>query len=389
MNKRVLITGVGGVGAHAAHLLAQIDGVDLYLGDIRKQRMVAKANCMMDCRFFSDAGPGQSRVIPVEMDLMDLDRTRIQLEEIKPDVILQLSALLSAQRIRTSVPPDMVKKIYDANPVGTGLRPWAPASLVLLSNLMQAIRESGIDTHVVNAAGCDFQHQVLDKVGMAPTAGLGDFGLIEPALLRAIHDRTGRDTSAMQVYLAAHHSIVMPLMFDGITLGIPYYIRIEEQSEDITGDFDLENEIFPILPRSHSWPFDALPSDQEQTAAHGVKIVRAILFDRGELMNLPGPEGLPGCYPVRVSSSGVKVECPPGITRQALIDINEAGNYAEGFKEIKDDGTVVATDRTVELVEEIFGIDWKYKEYAPHQAFDAFNEINGALNKLRIHYGLS
>jgi len=386
MTKRVLITGVGGVGVHAAHLLSMLEGIDLYLGDIRQSRMVAKANCLLDCSFFAGGGRRFPKVHPVTMDLMDVAKTQSQLEEIQPDVVLQLSALLSAQRIRSSVPASVVNKIYNANPVGTGLRPWAPASGVLLTNLMQAIKASGIQTHVVNAAGCDFQHVILSKVGMAPTCGLGDFGLLEPAILRAISDVTGRDTTSMQVYLAGHHSIVMPLMFEGITLDIPYYIRIEQSGQDITQDIDIENNIFPILPRYNSWPADALPSDQEQTAAHAVKIVRAILLDTDELMNLPGPEGLPGCYPVRVNADGVRVFCPPGVSKEELVRINEAGSYAEGFAEIKDDGTVVATDKTIELVEQEFGISWKYKEYAPHQVLEAFNEINDAFVNLTQKY---
>lgn len=369
-----LITGVGGVGVHAAHLLSQMEDVELYLGDIRKDRIVTKANCLRDCAFFSDRSQRFPGGFAVEMDLMDVDRTRSQLEEIRPDVILQLSTLLAAQHIRTSVPPEIAKKIYDANPVGTGLRLWAPASVVLLSNWMQAIKASGIDTHVVNGAGCDFQHVVLDKVGLAPTCGLGDFGLLEPPILRAIGDLTGRDTREMQVFLAGHHSIVMPLMFDGVTLRIKYYIRIEQAGEDITGEFDFEKDIFPMLPRYNGWPIDALASDQEQTSAHAVEIIRAILHDTRARMNLPGPEGLPGCYPVRVSAAGVTVECPPGVSREELISINEAG------------GTIVATERTVELVEEQFGIEWKYKEYAPHEALDAFKEISAALKKLQARY---
>ena len=386
MTKKVLIAGVGGVGVSAAHLLSQIPELELYLGDLRKERMRAKAMCIKDCAYFENRANRFPAVQPLALDLMNIDQTRRQLEEIRPEVILNLSSLLSAQRIRSSVPPAVARKIYDANPVGTGLRPWAPGPALLLTNLMQAVKDSGIDTHVVNAAGCDYLHVALDKLGLAPTCGLGDFALTEPALRRIVEEVCGVDTQGATVHLAAHHSIVMPLAFEGVTENIPYYIRIEKNGEDLAAGIDFEKDIFPHLPTHNGWPIDAEASDQEQTAAHAVKIVKALLFDTQENMNVPGPNGLPGCYPVTVGAGGVTVVPPPNTSLEALVAINEIGNLAEGFAEIRDDGTMVATDRTVELVEELFGIDWKYKAFAPHQAMEAYREISEAFDNFRSQY---
>lgn len=388
MNKRVLITGVGGVGVYAAHLLARIPGVDLYLGDIREDHIRTKANCIKDCAYF-EGGYEQFPVVePVTMNLLDLEATTRQIKEIKPDVVLHLATLLGAQKIRTSVPEELAKRIYDANPVGTGLRPWAPGHTVMLSNVMKAVKESGVETHVINASGCDYLHKAFYNIdpSLAPTAGLGDFGLVETALARVIAERMDCHPRDLKIFMAAHHSVVMPLMFDGTTLGIPYYIKVELLGENITDQLDLEGDIFSKLPPHNSWPAESTPADQEQTAAHAVKIVRAILFDTKEIMNVPGPEGLPGCYPCRVGADGVKVVVPSGITKEELIRINEVGNLAEGFKEIREDGTMVATESTIELVEEIFEIDWKYKEFRPDQGMEAFKEINEALEKLKAKF---
>ena len=59
---------------------------------------------------------------------------------------------------------------------------------------------------------------------------------------------------------------------------------------------------------------------------------------------------------------------------------------AEGFAEIREDGTMVATDMTVEIVERTFGIEWKYKEFTPDNAMEAFKEINTAFNRFVEDY---
>ncbi len=388
MNRKVLITGVGGVGVHAAHLLARIPGVELYLGDVRAQYIQSKANCIKDCAFQEGGLTQYPSVHPVTMNLLDLEQTTSQLRDIRPDVILHLATLLGAQRIRTSVPPGLVTKLYDANPVGTGMRPWAPGHAVLLANVMKAVRASGIDAHVVNASGCDYLHKALHNIdpALAPTSGLGDFGLLEPALSRIIAEKMDCHPRDIKLFLAAHHSIVMPLMFSGKTHGVPCYIKAELFGENITDRLDFESDIFPELSVHNSWPADAGAADQEQTSAHAVRIVRAILFDTQEMMNVQGPEGLPGCYPCRVGADGVRVVPPTGTSREALIRINEAGNLAEGFQEIREDGTMVATERTIELVEEIFGITWQYREFRPDQGMEAFTEIREALDNLIARY---
>lgn len=386
-NKTVLITGVGGVGVFAAHLVAALPGVDLYLGDIRENFIKHKACCIKDNAMWSNPEKPYPNVTPVVMDLMDLESTTAQLREIKPDVVIHLASLLAAGKIRTSVPLEIAKTIYDANPVGTGLRPWAPGHAVLLVNLMKSLHAAGLEeTKVINGSGCDFLHVALKSRGLAPTCGLGDFALGEPALKRIIARKYGVEQSDVRIHLAGHHSLIMPLMFVGTNQNIPYYIDVAVLGRNVTEELDFENDIFPQMIDENTWPAEAGLADQEQTAAHGVAIARAILFDTNEVMNVPAPQGLPGCYPARVSASGVEVIVPEGTTLEEMVKVNEAGNVAEGFKEIREDGTMIATDLTVEIIERTFGIEWKYKAFTPDNALEAFKEINVAFNRFVENY---
>ena len=74
--------------------------------------------------------------------------------------------------------------------------------------------------------------------------------------------------------------------------------------------------------------------------------------------SIPGPEGLPGAYPAKISEDGVKVVLP-GISRDKAIEINKAGGRIDGIEEIKDDGTVVFVDQNVEYMREVVGYECK------------------------------
>ena len=72
-------------------------------------------------------------------------------------------------------------------------------------------------------------------------------------------------------------------------------------------------------------------------------------------LHAPGPEGLPGGYPVLVGPRGVRVPAIKELSRQAAIEINEASHKFDGVEEISTDGTVTFCDRTVEIMSKELG----------------------------------
>jgi hypothetical protein len=94
-----------------------------------------------------------------------------------------------------------------------------------------------------------------------------------------------------------------------------------------------------------------------KVASSGVKNALAILNNTGEITHSPGPHGLPGGYPVRLSSKGAEVVLPEGIGMEEAIRINEGGQKYDGIEKIEDDGTVICTEEAVKLMKELFGYD--------------------------------
>ena len=92
-------------------------------------------------------------------------------------------------------------------------------------------------------------------------------------------------------------------------------------------------------------------------AASGIKNALALLHDTGLLTHSPGPQGLPGGYPVRLRASGAAVVLPAGVTMEQALAFNKAGQRGDGIERIEADGTVVYTDKAVQIIKEIMGYE--------------------------------
>lgn len=58
--------------------------------------------------------------------------------------------------------------------------------LALAAKRMQAVKMSGIDTHVINSSFPDVVNVSLSKLGMAPTVGIGNASLVVPIFARLL-----------------------------------------------------------------------------------------------------------------------------------------------------------------------------------------------------------
>jgi hypothetical protein len=87
-----------------------------------------------------------------------------------------------------------------------------------------------------------------------------------------------------------------------------------------------------------------------------------ILFDTKQLGHAPGPNGLPGGYPIRLSAQGVEVFLPEGLTLEEAIRINNEAQVFDGVERIEEDGTVVLTDKSAGIMKKL--LDYDCKSYA-------------------------
>lgn len=282
----------------------------------------------------------------VKIDLRDVDATAEIIGRLKPQLIFNCATYLTWWVRYEHLTPEVAKKLSEA-----GAGPWLPAHLSLARKLMLAIQASGWQGFVINSGFADGSNMVLSKQGWTPTIGLGNIDLVVPLIQLGIAERLNVPARNVSVYAVWHHYHVGRFA-KGPGVAPPYFLRIMVGDKDVTGEFDTDQLLYEVmqfdLPGVHSNPV---------VAASGVKNALALLHDTGLLTHSPGPQGLPGGYPIRLSASGAEVFLPEGITLKEAIAINEGGQIGDGIERIEDDGTVIYTDKAVQVMKEVLDYD--------------------------------
>ena len=289
----------------------------------------------------------------VNLNLLDVDSTAETLRKFAPDLIFQVAALQHWWLLEY-LPEDERRKLAQAEH-----GPWLPMHITLPYNLMQAINKAGINPCVVNAPFPDVVCPALAQIGMAPTVGIGNLAEVTPLIKMMVSKRLGVPIRDVTVRMVGSHYVSEYIEIEGNTGGAPYYLRIFLNGKDITQKIDPEQQL-----KREGW--DDIPKVPEDpimynmlTAAIAVKAIRAILQDTREIVTAPGPNGLPGAYPVRLGRGIVEIVLPDDITLEEAIKINEEGNRLDGIEEIEEDGTIVITDKSHEVMRRVLGHDVK------------------------------
>jgi len=340
---QVLVVGLGGVGSWVLELLARSEGIHHLAGaDVNEDQgrhLVTNIAAGVIVQGF------YPRLEFVRIDLDDIDATAETIARLQPQLIFNC-ATLQTWWVRKALPPKIARRLTEA---GSG--PWLPTHMALSRKLMLAIRASGWQGHVINSGIADISNAVLAKRGLAPTVGLGNIDLVVPMLRIGVAQRMEVPVRSVQVYMIMHHAVVTH--FRHRSSGAPpYFLRILVDDRDVTSQFDSDRLLYEVSQ-------DRLSGEKlnPTVAASGVKNTVALLQDTDLMTHAPGPQGLPGGYPVRLSGSGAQVVLPSGVTMEEALTINEIGQRSDGVERIDDDGTVVYTERATAIIKDVLGYD--------------------------------
>lgn len=338
----IALVGIGDLGGWILEFLVRSEGIrKIFVFDTDETWGRSKSFCAVAGASCFGCYP---EVIFQKLDLNDIVRTAEALAKFNPDVIVNCTSLLSWW-IRATLPPEVYKKVEPSGP-------WIPAHLGLARKLMMAVREAKIQTHVVQCGFPDAVNAALGKVGLAPTVGGGNSDLLIPGLRRKISEKMRVPIHNISVYMIAHHCHVMSLILDQSMGGAPYFIRIMLGDRDITGEVNLEEALLESVRQ--------IPSGNKShplVASSFVKNILAIVNDTGEITHAPGPNGLPGGWPVRLSGKGAEVILPEGLNMKQAMEIVESAQKFDGIELIKEDGTIVLTEKSYRAMKEVFGYD--------------------------------
>ena len=344
----IMMIGIGDLGGHVLEMLARAPGSHrIITADINEEWGYRKTN-------IAAFGAAQMGFYPelefVKVDLYNPDQTAETISRFRPEIIYSAVSLQSWWVINT-LPNEVFEKLDIAR-----FGPWLPMHLTLVYKLMQAVKQTGLDIKVINSAFPDATHPVLDKVGLAPTIGIGNVANPVPAIRASIAHRLGRPLKDVTLYLFAQHYVSHYLPRFGTAGEAPYYLKVMLDGEDITGDLDID-AVFADIPTRFRRPGGR--DGQILTASSAVTITLAMADDTGDCTHAPGPSGLPGGYPVRVDKTGGSVILPKELMLEEAIRINEDGQRYDGIDRIDDDGTVHYTESSVTIMKEMLNYDSK------------------------------
>jgi len=340
----VLIVGIGEVGRYILEFLARdntkinIVAADLHLPDVE-----AKINNAILGAAFQSRYPD---VKALEIDLFDLERTADILNELQPDVVINCAVLQTWHVIRR-LPENVYSRLSSA-----GLGAWLPVQLTLAMKLAQAIKLSGISAHYINTSLSDLTNPVLDAMGIPPTIGIGNIALIESAVRTLVARILEIPGTKVVLKMVAHHVHWVTWREAGYREGAPFYMKIFASGQDVTDRFDtLDLMKKAILLYPSGTYFSAV------SASSAIQNLGALLSKEAVSIHSPGPNGLPGGYPVILSREGARVDLPADISLDEAININKEAQTYDGIKEIDAGARVHFMPYTIDIMKEVLNFD--------------------------------
>lgn len=367
----VMLFGVGDLGGWVLEFLARREGVSTIIACDKREdwgsRKVNAAAC-------SAGMEGHCKTLVFEQcDLFDIDRTAELINKYNPDLIYASLAIMS-----WAVAPYFPHDVHEdfKKMASTQL----PMHLTLPYKLMQAVKKSDSNAVCLNNSWPDLVNPVLWKGGFKMLVGSGNLDNTASEIRRKISVKENVPMSDVTLYFVAEHvAFVM-----GTRTGVPYFLKIVIGDKDVTSKYDTDSLISDRLmaPYPAEWISWII---HPEVAGSAVKHIMAILNDTNELTHAPGPNGLIGGYPIRLSAKGVKVELPQELTLEQAIKINADGARFEGVEEIKDDGTVVLTDEARDITKKLLGVE--LRQYGLADLEDLAKELLRAFKKVGDKYG--
>lgn len=342
----IMIFGLGDLGGHVLEILARVPNINkIVTADIREDWGIRKTNSAL-------IGAAQIGMYPdiqfVKADVFDMDKTTEMLREIQPSVIYNGMSLMSWWVI-TQLPEEAYKAIDEAR-----YAPWYPMHFLPAYKLMQAVKRSEISTHVVNSAFPDLVNPVLSKIGLSPTVGIGNVDNLASSLKLVAARMFKTSMRSVDIYLVAPHFVSYYASRFGDAGGAPYYLKVMVDDKDVTRD-TAPDQFLANLSRyaKRTGGIQAHPV----VAASSCKILMGIAFNTNELGHAPGPNGLPGGYPVKLSRTGAEPFLPEELSLQEAIDINNRAQIYDGVASIEQDGTVILTEKASDIFKTLFDFD--------------------------------
>jgi len=345
---RIMVVGCGDLAVRVLHGLAGSPWPrDLAVLGRDTEAVVRAANMVSLAAAQLDRYP---TITPVVADLDNLDATAGAIARFRPDLVFA-AASRQSWHVISELPADRFARLGAAH-----FGPWLPMHLDPVHKLMRAVRAAGSTAVVVNAAYPDAVHPALAGVGLSPLLGIGNVGNSVPALRMIAADRLACPAAEVQVRFVAHHYVSHRISRTGDSGGAAISLTYWRDGEDVT-DAVRPVDVFGLMRSQYRRTGGR--EGQLMTAASALSVLEPLATGATAAVHAPGWRGLPGGYPVRITADRVDLDLPVGLSEPAAVDINLDGQRLDGIDDIGEDGLVVFTEESMEIMRTELGYHCK------------------------------
>lgn len=212
-----------------------------------------------------------------------------------PKIVLQMASLQSPWEFNNQ------KSTWVSLINNSGFALTIPFQAFLTIKLARIIKKTGLSIHFVNACYPDLVNPILKFLGYNVTCGVGNVSIIE-SVIRSVKNSYRK----MNISILGHH----------VHLTQKTNIPLEYRKPRVWGD-DINYDLVDLaLNQIRSIKDDEL---NQLTGLISAQTILNLLKPEYTLYNIPGPNGLPGGYPVLMSSQGVILNLPNKISEEEAV----------------------------------------------------------------------
>ncbi|GAC1524535.1 MAG: hypothetical protein NVS2B16_33060 [Chloroflexota bacterium] len=345
----VVVVGLGDLGGRVFHALAAVPSIHRLIGagrSVERGREHAGGAALV-----AELVGGPRSVEYQQIDLGDSVSTARALQRLDPEIIVMAASRHTWWRPRTKDArrtAELARLPYGA---------WLPLLISPVRALMEARKDAGVRARVVCLPYPDAVGAALAPLGLAPELGSGNVTEVA-AKLRLLTSRLkGVSRDEVTVRLIMHHAaerdafgVFTVLQGAGERGAAPWIAEVTVGGVSLLRE-DVERLFRSVYP---------LPPGREShilTAGATVHLVKCMLSAEPQATHVPGPNGLPGGYPVLLGPDGIQLDLPVGVTEQDALDTNRHAARWDGIEAIETDGTVVFTGDVARESLRVLGIE--------------------------------
>jgi hypothetical protein len=320
----VLVSGTGGFAARIVFDIAATaaEPVQVVVAGRNRQRLdwlVTAANA----RAAIFGGPARFRGHAI--DLLEASAPDRLIGGTAPRVVVQAASVQTSSVIATT------GDAWSALVRDGGLSATAVAQALISSRVAAAITRSGRDTAFINCSFPDVVNAIIVAMGHAVVSGMGNVAILSTVFAGA------RGLPHERIRVLAHYQNLAAFRRVAAERGGPAPRVWIDGAEvmDVFGAFaDVKLTPEPVI---------------DVSGASGVPLILALASGGGWRGHAPGPNGLPGGYPVRLAHGRMELDLPAGLGAAEAIAWNTSYEARNGLV-VGEDGQARYTGRLRDLL---------------------------------------